>query len=56
MQAGAEQRVAAATGNAVRYISGLRPDGRFGTPSIVVNGTFGNDKEWLDQALSGTRR
>jgi protein-disulfide isomerase len=56
MQAGVERRVAAITGNAVRHVSALRPDGRFGTPSIVINGTFVNDKEWLDQALSGTRR
>jgi protein-disulfide isomerase len=59
MQSGADQRVAAATEAARRYISGLRSDGRFGTPSVVVNGTLVNvsDPGWLDQVLlSGTRR
>lgn len=58
VQAGAQQRVATATENASRYISGLRPDHRFGTPSVVVNGALVNisDEGWLDQALSGTRR
>ncbi|MGH3787115.1 MAG: DsbA family protein [Pseudonocardiaceae bacterium] len=55
VQTGAEQRVAAATENARRYVSGLRPDGRFGTPSIVVNGAVVDitDEGWLDKALSG---
>ncbi|MGH3773397.1 MAG: DsbA family protein [Pseudonocardiaceae bacterium] len=57
VQAGARQRVAAATDAASRYISGLRSDHQFGTPSIVVNGAvidIGN-AGWLDQALSGPR-
>lgn len=58
VQAGAERRVAAATATASRYISGLRPDHQFGTPSVVVNGAFVDlgAEGWLDQALSGTRR
>lgn len=58
VQAGAKGRVDAATEKASRYISGLRPDHRFGTPSVVVNGALAdiNDEGWLDQALSGTRR
>lgn len=58
VQAGAQPRVATATEIASRYISGLRPDHRFGTPSVVVNGALIdiNDEGWLDQALSGARR
>ncbi|MGH3885717.1 MAG: DsbA family protein [Pseudonocardiaceae bacterium] len=58
VQAGADRRVAAATESAKRYISGLRPDGRFSTPSVVANGAFADisDEGWLDQALSGARR
>jgi protein-disulfide isomerase len=58
VKAGAQQRVATATANASRYISGLRPDHRFGTPSVVVNGAIINisDEGWLDQALSANRR
>ncbi|HEX4102286.1 MAG TPA: thioredoxin domain-containing protein [Pseudonocardiaceae bacterium] len=58
VQAGANQRVATATANASHYISGLRPDHRFGTPSVVVNGAIIDisDEGWLDQALNATRR
>lgn len=58
VQAGTDRRVAGATEIARRYVSGLRPDGRFGTPSVVVNGKIVDtgDQGWLDQALSGTRR
>jgi protein-disulfide isomerase len=58
MQAGTDRRVAASTEIARRFISGLRPDGRFGTPSVVVNGKLADigDPGWLDQALSGARR
>lgn len=58
VQAGADQRIAAATESAKRYVSGLRPDGRFGTPTVVVNGALADvgDERWLDQALSGARR
>ncbi len=58
VQAGTDRRVAAATEIARRYVSGLRPDGRFGTPSVVVNGKIVDigDVGWLDQALSGARR
>ncbi len=58
VQTDATPRITATTENARRYISGLRSDRRFGTPSVVVNGAvvdLGNDG-WLDQALSGTRR
>ncbi len=58
VQAGADRRVAAATESAKRYISGLRSDGRFSTPSVVVNGALADvdDRAWLDEALSGARR
>jgi protein-disulfide isomerase len=58
VRAGAKQRVATATQNASRYISGLRPDHRLGTPSVVVNGALVDlsDEGWLDQALSASRR
>ncbi len=58
VQTGAKQRVATATQNASHYISALRPDHRFGTPSIVVNGKLVDlsDDGWLDQALSGAQR
>jgi protein-disulfide isomerase len=58
VQAGAERRITAATETASRYISGLRSDHRFGTPSVLVNGAvidIGNEG-WLDQALSGAQR
>ncbi|MDQ2791148.1 MAG: hypothetical protein DLM60_14735 [Pseudonocardiales bacterium] len=58
VQAGAKQRVTTATANAGQYIRGLRPDHRFGTPSVVVNGAIIDisDEGWLDQALSANRR
>ena len=58
VQAGADRRIAAATESARRYISGLRTDGEFGTPTIVVNGAVIDvrDEGWLDQVLSGARR
>ena len=43
VQAGPQPRVATATETASRYISGLRPDHRFGTPSVVVNGALIGD-------------
>jgi protein-disulfide isomerase len=58
MQAGIDRRVAASTEIARRFISGLRPDGRFGTPSVVVNGTLVDigDQGWLAEALSRAQR
>jgi protein-disulfide isomerase len=58
VQAGAQQRVTTATTNAGNYIRGLRPDHRFGTPSVVVNGAIIDisDEGWLDKALSATQR
>ncbi|MGH3719452.1 MAG: DsbA family protein [Pseudonocardiaceae bacterium] len=58
VQTGAQQRVAADTQAASRYISGLSPEHQFGTPSVLVNGSLIKitDTGWLDQALSGTRR
>jgi protein-disulfide isomerase len=58
MQAGSDRRVAASTEIARRFIGGLRPDGRFSTPSVVVNGTLIDigDQGWLDQALSRAQR
>jgi protein-disulfide isomerase len=58
VQGGAQQqRVTTATANASHYISGLRPDHQFGTPSVVVNGALIDitNAGWLDQALSGPR-
>jgi protein-disulfide isomerase len=51
-------RVSAATGKASQYLSTLRPDGRIGTPTVVVNGVAADtgDENWLDQALAGARR
>lgn len=57
VQAGSQQRIAATTEIASQYISGLRSDHRFGTPSVLVNGALidiGNPA-WLDQALSAPR-
>jgi protein-disulfide isomerase len=58
MQAGTDRRVAASTEIARRFISGLRLDGRFDTPSVVVNGTLVDigDQGWLEQALSRAQR
>lgn len=58
VQAGAEQRVATATNSARQYISGLHPDGRFGTPTVVVNGTLIDirDEAWLDKVLTPSTR
>ncbi len=58
VQAGADRRVAASTEIARLFISGLRPDGRFGTPTVVVNGALADigDEGWLDQALDRARR
>ena len=55
VQAGAERRVATATENARKYISGLHPNGRFSTPSVVVNGALTDvrDEAWLAKALTG---
>jgi protein-disulfide isomerase len=58
VQAGPQPRVATATETASRYISGLRSDHRFGTPSVVVNGALIGDplgdSSWLDHALAGS--
>lgn len=60
VQAGPQPRVATATETASRYISGLRADHRFGTPSVVVNGALIGDPigdaGWLDRALSSSPR
>jgi len=59
VQAGADQRIETATDNASNYISGLRSDHLFGTPTALVNGavvTDVTDGQWLDQALSGAPR
>lgn len=56
VQVGAQQRIAADTDAASKYISGLRSDHEFGTPSVLVNGKLIDisNPSWLDQALSGT--
>jgi protein-disulfide isomerase len=58
MQAGTDRRVVASTKIARLFIGGLRPDGQFGTPSVVVNGTLIDigDPGWLEQALSRAQR
>jgi protein-disulfide isomerase len=59
VQAGADQRITTATDNASKYISGLRSDHMFGTPTVLVNGAVVEDVAdgtWLDQALSGAHR
>lgn len=58
VQSDAGPRMTAATDTASKYISGLRPDHRFGTPSIVVNGAIVDisDDGWLDKALNGVQR
>lgn len=51
-------RATAATAKASQYLGTLRPDGRIGTPTVVVNGVAADtgDQNWLDQALAGARR
>jgi len=59
VQAGADQRIETATDNASKYISGLRSDHLFGTPTVLVNGAIVNDVtdgQWVDQALGGAPR
>ncbi len=58
VQAAPDRRVAAGTESARRYLSGLRSDRQFGTPSAVVNGAVTDitDEGWLDKALNGVRR
>jgi protein-disulfide isomerase len=59
VQTGADQRIATATDNASKYVSGLRSDHLFGTPTVLVNGAVVadvTDGQWLDQALSGAPR
>jgi protein-disulfide isomerase len=54
-----EQRIATATDKASDYISGLRSDHLFGTPTVLVNGKIVPDTStslWLDQALNGANR
>ncbi|HET9257454.1 MAG TPA: thioredoxin domain-containing protein [Pseudonocardiaceae bacterium] len=56
VQAGAGQRVSTATDNADKYISGLRADHEFGTPSVLLNGAVvlnPFNTQWLDKALAG---
>ena len=58
VQSGAQQQhVTTATENASRYISGLRSDHQFGTPSVLVNGKLIDisNAGWLEQALNGSR-
>jgi protein-disulfide isomerase len=59
VQTGAEQRVTTATNNANKYVSGLRADHEFGTPTVLLNGAVVEDPfdgQWLDKALSGAQR
>ncbi|MGH3908026.1 MAG: DsbA family protein [Pseudonocardiaceae bacterium] len=54
---GDHERVADATDQARQYLSARRPDGRFGTPTILVNGAVVDTSEpgWLDDALGAAR-
>lgn len=58
VQAGPQPRVATSTETASHYISGMRSDHRFGTPSVVVSGALIGDPigdaGWLDRALAGS--
>ncbi|HEY2764682.1 MAG TPA: thioredoxin domain-containing protein [Pseudonocardiaceae bacterium] len=51
------QRVADATDHARQHLGGLRPNGQFGTPTILVNGAIANVNKagWLDEALGAAR-
>ncbi|MGH3930986.1 MAG: DsbA family protein [Pseudonocardiaceae bacterium] len=57
VQDGTQQRVAAATKQAREHLSRLRPDGRLGTPTVLVNGAIVDTGEpgWLDEALGAAR-
>ncbi len=57
VQEGAQQRVTAATEQARERLSGLRPDGRLSTPTVLVNGAIADtgDPGWLDEALGAAR-
>ncbi|HEU0087964.1 MAG TPA: thioredoxin domain-containing protein [Pseudonocardiaceae bacterium] len=52
-----ERQVSAATEAARQYLSKLRPDGRLGTPTVLVNGAVVDigDPGWLDEALGAAR-
>lgn len=59
VQTPAEQRISRATDNASTRISTLSADHSFGTPTVLVNGAIIEntaDPQWLDQALSGSKR
>ncbi len=51
------QRITDTTDHARQHLGKLRPDGRFGTPTILVNGAFADPSKqgWLDDALGGAR-
>ena len=57
VQDGDGSRVTAATADARERLSRLRPDSRFGTPTILVNGEIVDpgDQGWLDEALGAAR-
>lgn len=57
LREGTEDRVTAATDQARAYLSAVRPDGRIGTPTVLVNGTIADtgDPGWLDEALGAAR-
>ncbi|HEX2301746.1 MAG TPA: thioredoxin domain-containing protein [Pseudonocardiaceae bacterium] len=54
---GDHERIGIATDQARDYLSSRRPDGRLGTPTILVNGTITDTSEpgWLDEALGAAR-
>ncbi|MGH4024492.1 MAG: DsbA family protein [Pseudonocardiaceae bacterium] len=54
---GDHERIGTATDQARDYLSSRRPDGRLGTPTILVNGAITDTSEpgWLDEALGAAR-
>lgn len=52
-----DERITRATEQARQMLSERRPDGRFGTPTVLVNGAIvdTSDPGWLDEALGAAR-
>lgn len=52
-----DERIEQATDTARDRLSELRPDGQFGTPTVIVDGRQADtgDPTWLDEALRGGR-
>lgn len=52
-----DERISRATEQARQFLTERRPDGRFGTPTVLVNGAIADtsDPGWLDDALGAAR-